>query len=106
MKTYPLYPFKKNGRFLQPGNSANTDEYIRDTNEFSLIEFLIDEGLGKISRRYRLYTRNDMSLSDSLEYDISCPHCGSSLRVCGNQIDSNTHALYKCRHCDEERSNS
>lgn len=103
MKAYPLYPFEKGGNFLRPGNSSGTDEYVRKSNELSLIEYLVDEGYGRTSRRYRLCTRTPMSFSDSLEYDIACPRCGSHLRVCGNQIDSNTHALYKCRCCDNER---
>jgi hypothetical protein len=75
MKTYPLYPYERGGKYLRPGNTGNTDEYIRNANELSLIEFLADEG------------------------------CGSQLRVCGNYIDAHTHALYKCRNCDDERRN-
>ncbi len=105
MKTYPLYLYERGGKYLRPGNTGNTDEYIRNANELSLIEFLADEGCGRMSRRYRLYTRTPMSFSGSLEYDIACPHCGSQLRVCGNYIDAHTHALYKCRNCDDERRN-
>jgi len=102
MKTYPLFAFKSGGRYLTAGSTSSTDEYIRETNELSLIEYLVDEGFGKTARRYRLFTRTPMSFADSLEYDIACPHCSSQLRLCGNQIDSTTHGLYKCRHCDEE----
>lgn len=104
MKAYPLNAYKKGGTYLIPAHTSNTDEFVRDTNSVSLIEYLVDEGYGKLSRRYRLYTRQPMSFADSLEYDIVCPHCGNKLRVCGNQIDSHAHGLYKCRNCDDERS--
>ena len=101
IKSHPLTAFKKGGKYLICGSTLNTDEYVRETYSLSLNEYLVNDGHNNYIRRYRLYSRDPMSVEDSMEYDIECPHCHSVLRICGETIDSHNHGLYKCRACEK-----
>ena len=101
MSIYTLNPYKKGSNYLMPGPTMNTEEYIRDTCSLSLGESLATDENGNTVHRYRLYSKDYMRFTDTLDYDISCPQCHSQLRLCGLPVDANTHGLYKCRACDE-----
>lgn len=101
MSVYTLHPYKKGGNYLMPGATMNTEEYVRDTYSLSLVESLVEDEDGDTVHRYRLYSKDYMRFTDTLDYDIGCPRCQSSLRLCGLPVDANTHGLYKCRACDE-----
>ena len=100
--TYPLNAYKKGGKYLLPQSVMNTDEFVREHNDLCLQEYLIDEGYSNYKHRYRFYSRKPMRFSDTLEYDIKCPHCNNVLRLCDAPVDFNYHGLYKCRFCDNE----
>ena len=101
MKAYPLSAYKKGGHYLIPQNTFNTDEYDREHNCLCLREIIENDGYGRTQARYRLYSRDYMRFTDTLEYDIQCPRCGSTLRLCGLPLDANNHGLYKCRNCSK-----
>lgn len=100
MKAYTLIGSSK-GKYLVPQDNFNTVDFVTEHSELSLIENLVDDGKGNKVHRYRLHSREPMSYSESLEFDISCPHCQDNLRVCGDRVDVHNHGLYKCRSCDE-----
>lgn len=101
MKTYPLNAYKKGGHYLIPQNTVNTDEYLREHNDLCLREIIESDEYGHTQAKYRLYSRDYMRFTDTLEYDIQCPRCRSTLRLCGMPVDANNHGLYKCPNCNK-----
>ena len=66
-----------------------------------MTEYLTKDDRRKVYYRYRLRTCDPTRFTDTLEYDLKCPHCNGDLRLCGLPLDATTHGLYKCRRCDE-----
>ena len=97
MKAYGLIVPKK-GRHAQTTYSCNTAEFIMENHDMSLVEHLVSGSSNRY--RYRLHTSNAARYEDTLEYDIACPHCGNTLRLCGLPLDRHDHGLYKCPVCD------
>lgn len=103
MSTYVLNAYKKGGNYLIPTATMNTEEYVRESHGLSLGESLVKDKDGVTVHRYRLFSKDYTRFTDTLDYDIQCPHCRNTLRLCGMPVDANTHGLYKCRTCDNER---
>lgn len=101
MNSYTFYTYR-GGKILFPKNEWLTEEHLAAHRKFFMTEHFVDDDWGKTYRRYRLRTGEPTRFVDTLEYDIICPHCNNDLRLCGLPLDSTTHGLYRCRHCDEE----
>ena len=101
MRNYTLIAYK-GGNYLLPREAFKTEEYLSEHEPRFLSEYHVKGSGSKSFRRYRFCTCEPTRFSDTLEYDIRCPHCQDTLRLCGLPIDSLTHGLYKCRRCDEE----
>lgn len=102
MNTYILRPLKPSGKTLYPNVQCGDRESAHATNEFCLDGHVIRNEYGKPFYRYRFHTQKPYRFFDTLEFDIKCPKCGSTLRLCGNPYDLNDHGLYKCSRCDGE----
>lgn len=102
MSSYPLSKCK-NSRTLHPIHNFNTEEYNTEHNDLVLLEGLKEIKPYTHVRRYRLYSREEMSFAESLNYDIKCPHCGDTLRLCAGHVDFHNMGLYYCERCDKEK---
>ncbi len=102
MKAYRLTEHGKT-RCLWPIDSFSTPESVMEHSSMCLLDHLVDDGAGGYVHRYRLHSRNAMRFDDTLDYDITCPHCRrTTLRLCGKQLDWYDHGLYKCPVCDKK----
>ena len=102
MNNYRLIAYKKGGKYMIPNNAWRTEEYLEQHCSLFMTEHLVKGDWGRTYHRYRLRTCEPTRFTDTLEYDIECPVCHDRLRLCGLPLDSTTHGLYKCRHCDKE----
>lgn len=100
MRNYTFYNYK-GGKTLFPKNDWLTEEYLAEHEKIFMTEYLTKDDRRKVYHRYRLRTCDPTRFTDTLEYDLKCPHCNGNLRLCGLPLDATTHGLYKCRHCDE-----
>lgn len=100
MSNYTLVNFKDRN-YLRPKHSWQTQDYLAEHETLFMTEHFIENGCKHYSR-YRVRSCEPIRFTDTLEYDIECPHCHDKLRLCGLPVDSTTHGLYKCRRCDEE----
>lgn len=100
MRNYTFYNYK-GGKTLFPKNDWLTEEYLAEHEKIFMTEYLAKDERRKIYHRYRLRTCDPTRFTDTLEYDLKCPHCSGDLRLCGLPLDATTHGLYKCRRCDE-----
>ena len=100
MKNYYLNAYKR-GNYMVPNEALLNDEYMESHCSVFLSEFYVKDG-SRVYNRYRLRTSKPEGYVDTFEYDIKCPHCQDTLRLCGLPLDSTTHGLYKCRRCDQE----
>ena len=101
MTTYALNPYR-GGKTLYPQSVFSTEEYVHSHNPFSLDTHYVHGKRGNLLARYQFYSCDPISFNESLEYDIKCPRCGSTMRLCGNGYDGHYHGFYKCRSCDGE----
>ncbi len=101
MKAYGLIK-QARANSLWPCDSGNTAEFVMENSNMCLLDNLVDNGTGGYVHRYRLHSRHAMRFEDSLEFDITCPHCRSeTLKLCGKPLDWYDHGLYKCPRCDK-----
>ncbi len=100
MKAYGL-TVSGSGKHARPVSGFSSTEFVMETSRMSLVERLIANGSGRHVYRFRLHTREPMRYEDTLDYDIACPRCGNTLRLCGRPLDAYDHGLYKCPVCDE-----
>ena len=99
MKAYGLITPSRGGK-ANSVSGGNTPEFVMDNYEMSLAEHRITNDRGRSERRYRLHSRDPRRFEDTLEYDIACPRCGNTLRLCGRPVDYYDHGLYRCPVCD------
>ena len=100
MRNYTFYNYK-GGKTLFPKNDCLTEAYLAEHEKIFMTEYLANDDWRKVYHRYRLRTCDPTRFTDTLEYDLKCPHCNGDLRLCGLPLDATTHGLYKCRRCDE-----
>ena len=101
MRAFSLTKTKGTNNLWPCDTTGNTPEFVMENSNMCLLDSLVDDGTGGYVHRYRLHSRHAMRFEDSLEYDITCPHCKiGKLRLCGKPIDWYDHGLYKCPRCD------
>ena len=100
MGNYSLHNYK-GGKRLFPKNEWLTEEYLEEHEPFFMTEQFVKDGF-KTYSRFRFRTCEPMRFTDTLEYDLECPRCRGTLRLCDMPRDVKTHGLYKCRRCDDE----
>ena len=91
----------KGGKTLFPKNDWLTEAHLAEHEKIFMTEYLANDDRRKVYHRYRLRTCDPTRFTETLEYDLKCPHCNGDLRLCGLPLDATTHGLYKCRRCDE-----
>ena len=96
--TFVKYP---GGNYLLSKECWKTEDYLAENADLFMCEHLVKDR-GRLYSRYRVRSCKPMRFTDTLEYDIECPHCHDKLRLCGMPVDSTNHGLYKCRRCDDE----
>ena len=102
MSTYVLSSYN-GGKTLYPNRTLNTAEYVKDTYEWSLIEYLKNDEKGNTNRYYRLHSNKPRTFSDFMSYDIMCPKCGQRMHPVSNAFDYHDLALYTCHCCNKGR---
>ena len=103
MRAFRLCDYNKTHRLQPSDTTGNTPEFVMENSDLCLLDSLVENGLGGYVHRYRLHSRNAMRFEDTLEYDITCPHCQrTTLRLCGRPLDWYDQGLYKCPVCDKK----
>ena len=102
MSTYRLSSHNS-GKTLYPHFTLNTDEYVKNTYEWSLTEHLKNDENGNTNHYYRLHSNKPKKFSDFMSYDIMCPKCGQRMHPVSNAFDYYDLALYTCFNCNKKR---
>ena len=82
MRNYTFYNYK-GGKTLFPKNDWLTEAYLAEHEKIFMTEYLANDDRRKVYHRYRLRTCDPTRFTDTLEYDLKCPHCNGDLRLCG-----------------------
>ena len=91
----------KNKLHLEAKETYLMDDYIERNYDLYFREILIRNNNGGVDRYFKLKSKLPMKSENTLKYDIDCPRCKGRLRIVGFPIDSHSHCLYRCPHCQK-----
>ena len=88
MEIYPLH-VTKDGLGMQPTHTLNSEEFIREHNDFYLKQ--------ELGYKYRLHAKDAHFTDDFLPYRVYCPSCRREMKCIGGPKTLHELGLYECR---------
>ena len=89
------YLIHKDGNRKVLGNTWNTEEFIREHNDFYMTD--------APDNRFRLHSSKPTTADEFLPFDIRCPRCAREMKCVGGPRSLYELGLYECRSCRRPR---